>query len=57
MAESCHFTSQNKNEIEIFSINKPNAMKSKQTTKQTKYQQNFHCFIVCKLVPYQLILF
>ena len=31
---------------EILTIRKPNMM------KKSKYQQYFHCFIVCILVPY-----
>ena len=38
----------NKNERQIFTINKPNIM------KKSKYQQHFHCFIVCIPVPYTL---
>ena len=40
----CHFFFQNENEI--FTANKPN------TIKKSKYQEYFHCFIVCTLVPY-----
>ena len=45
MTKPCHFFFQNKNET-IFTINKPNIM------TKSKYQQYFHCFIVCVLVPY-----
>ena len=33
---------------QIFTINKPNIM------KKSKYQQYFHCFVVCILVPYAI---
>ena len=46
MSKPCHFFFQNKNEAQIFTINKPNIM------KKSKYQQYFHCFIVCILIPY-----
>ena len=32
--------------MKVFPINKPNIM------KKSKYQQYFHCFIACILVPY-----
>ena len=41
MSKPSHFLFQNKNETKIFTINKPNKM------KKSKYQQYFHCFIVC----------
>ena len=44
MSKPCHFFFQNENEI--FTVNKPN------TIKKSKYQEYFHCFIVCTLVPY-----
>ena len=46
MSKPCHIFSQNKNETYIFIINKPNVM------KKSNYQQYFHCFIVCILIPY-----
>ena len=46
MSKPYHIYSQNKNETLIFTINKPNIM------KKSRYQQYFHCFIVCILVPY-----
>ena len=46
MSKTCHFFFKNKNETLILAINKPNIM-----TKYN-YQQYFHCFIVCILVPY-----
>ena len=45
-SKPCHIFSQSKNETQIFTINKPNIM------KKSKYQQYFHCFIVCILIPY-----
>ena len=45
MSKPSHVFSQNKNET-IFTIHKPNLM------KKSKYQQYFHYFIVCILVPY-----
>ena len=41
MAKPCHFFFQNKNATKVFTINKPNIM------KKSRYQQYFHCFIVC----------
>ena len=35
----------------MFTINEPNIMK-----KKTKFQQYFHCFIICILVPYPVSL-
>ena len=45
MSKPCHFF-QNKNEIEIFTINKPSIRRN------SRSPQYFHCFIVCILVPY-----
>ena len=42
----CHFFFQNKNETQNFTINKPNLI------KKSKYQQYFHCFIVCIRGPF-----
>ena len=44
MSKPCHFFFQNKNWLQIFTINKTNIM------RKSKYQH--HCFIVCMLVPY-----
>ena len=46
MPKPYHFFFENKNEKQIFTINKPNIM------KKSKHQQYFHCFIVGILYPY-----
>ena len=46
MSEPYHSFIQVKNEIKNLTINKTNIM------KKSKYQQYYHCFIVCMLVPY-----
>ena len=45
MSRPYKFFFQNKNETRILTINKPNMM------KKSKYQQYFHGFIICILVP------
>ena len=46
MLKPSHIFSQNKDETQIFTINKPNIM------KKSNCFQYFHCFIVCILVQY-----
>ena len=46
MSKPCDIFSQNKNETQTFTINKPKIM------KKAKDQQYFYCVIVCILVPY-----
>ena len=46
MSKPYHFLFQVKNEIKNLTINKTNLI------KKSKYQQYYHCFIVCMLVPY-----
>ena len=46
MSKPCHIFFQNKDETQIFTINKRYVM------KKSKYQQYFHCVIFFILVPY-----
>ena len=55
MSKSCHFIFQNKIEINIhLNVNKHTFSLSinQILRKKNKYQQYFHCFIMCMLVPH-----